>query len=59
MFEYIESPVIRREAFEGNARRTGLLNTQVGYQNTGGRIHRQKFRGKEKAKPGTSTRTSR
>jgi predicted TIM-barrel fold metal-dependent hydrolase len=47
VFEYIESPVIRREAFEGNHRRTGLLNTQVGYQNTGGRIHRQKFRGRE------------
>jgi uncharacterized protein len=48
VFEYIENPVIRREAFEGNHRRTGLLNTQVGYQNTGGRIHRQKFRGREK-----------
>jgi uncharacterized protein len=52
VFEYIESPVIRREAFEGNHRRTGLLNTQVGYQNTGGRIHRQKFRGREKIPPG-------
>ncbi len=52
VFQYIESPVIRREAFEGASRRTGLLNTQVGYQNTGGRIHRQKFRGKEKTKPG-------
>jgi len=52
VFEYIESPVIRREAFEGNSRRTGLLNSQVGYQNTGGRIHRQKFRGIEKVKPG-------
>ena len=52
VFEYIESPVIRSEAMEGAGRRTGILNTQVGYQNTGGRIHRQKFRGKEKAKPG-------
>jgi len=52
VFEYIENPVIRREAFEGNSRRTGLLNSQVGYQNTGGRIHRQKFRGIEKVKPG-------
>ena len=31
VFEYIESPVIRREAIEGDGRRTGLLNTQVGY----------------------------
>jgi hypothetical protein len=52
VFQYIESPVIRREAIEGASRRTGMLNSQVGYQNTGGRIHRQKFRGKEKAKPG-------
>src|SRR5215211_16427 len=52
VFDYIDSPVIRREAKEGKGRRTGFLNTQVGYQNTGGRIHRSKFRGKEKAKPG-------
>ena len=56
VFEYIESPVIRREAIEGAGRRTGFLNTQVGYQNTGGRIHRQKFRGKEKAQPGQAPR---
>ena len=52
MFDYIESPVIRSEAMEGAGRRTGILNTQVGYQNTGGRIHRARHRGKEKAKPG-------
>ena len=39
---------------EGAGRRTGILNSQVGYQNTGGRVHRQTFRGKEreKARPG-------
>ena len=39
---------------EGAGRRTGILNSQVGYQNTGGRIHRQRFRDKEreKARPG-------
>src|SRR5438105_2646528 len=52
VFDYIESPVIRSELKEGAGRRTGILNSQVGYQNTGGRIHRAKFRGKEKAKPG-------
>src|SRR4029078_11163192 len=52
VFQYIESPVIRSEAMEGAGRRTGILNSQVGYQNTGGRIHRQKCGGKEKAKPG-------
>src|SRR5499433_3664208 len=48
VFEYVESPVIRSELKEGAGRRTGILNSQVGYQNTGGRIHRAKFRGKEK-----------
>jgi predicted TIM-barrel fold metal-dependent hydrolase len=52
VFQYIESPVIRAEAMEGAGRRTGILNSQVGYQNTGGRIHRARHRGKEKAKPG-------
>src|ERR1043166_9303008 len=36
VFEYVESPVIRSELKEG----------------AGGRTHRAKFRGKEKAKPG-------
>src|SRR5438445_3079872 len=51
VFDYIESPVIRSELKAGAGRRTGILNSQVGYQNTGGRIHRSRFRGKEKAKP--------
>src|SRR6185312_574638 len=54
VFQYIQSPVIRAEAMAGAGRRTGFLNSQVGYQNTGGRVHRQKFRGaeREKARPG-------
>ena len=46
--------MIRSEAMQGAGRRTGILNSQVGYQNTGGRVHRQRFRDKEreKAKPG-------
>src|SRR6185312_8014166 len=54
VFQYIQSPVIRAEAMAGAGRRTGMLNSQVGYQNTGGRVHRQKFRDKEreKARPG-------
>src|SRR5258707_13504034 len=52
VFQYIESPVIRREALEGASRRTGMLKSQVRYQNTGDRIHHQKLPGKEKAKPG-------
>src|SRR4029079_13291494 len=54
VFQYIESPVIRSEAMQGAGRRTGILHSQVGYQNTGGRVHRQRFRDKEreKAKPG-------
>src|SRR4029078_12003175 len=54
VFQYIENPLIRSEATQGAGRRTGWLNSQVGYQNTGGRVHRQRFRDKEreKAKPG-------
>src|SRR5690348_7335822 len=54
VFQYIQSPVIRAEAMQGAGRRTGILNSQVGYQNTGGRVHRQRFRDKEreKARPG-------
>ena len=52
VFEYVESPVIRAELKEGAGRRTSVLNSQVGYQNTGGRIHRARHRGKEKARPG-------
>src|SRR6266705_1204085 len=54
VFQYIQSPVFRTEAMQGAGRRTGILNSQVGYQNTGGRVHRQRFRDKEreKARPG-------
>src|SRR5215211_7443984 len=48
VFEYIESPVLRREAIESRGRSTGLLNTQVGMQNLSGRITRQKGRRTEK-----------
>src|SRR5438309_4044814 len=49
VFEYVESPVIRDELKESAGRRgVGVLNSQVGYQNTGGRIHRAKHRGSEK-----------
>jgi uncharacterized protein len=48
VFEYIESPVLRREAIESGGRSTGLLNTQVGMQNLSGRITRQKGRRTEK-----------
>src|SRR5438270_12002115 len=47
VFDYIESPVIRSELKVGADRRTGLLNSQVGYQDTGGRIHLPHFRGDE------------
>ena len=57
VFDYIESPVIRSEAHgQARGRRSGILNSQVGYQNTGGRIHRANLRGKEKAKPGKHSR---
>src|SRR3954454_23863831 len=49
VFEYVESPVVRDELKESASRRgVGVLNSQVGYQNTGGRIHRAKHRGREK-----------
>src|ERR1700741_680865 len=42
VFKYIESPVIRRTALEsmGRGGRSSLLNSQVGYQDIGGRITR-------------------
>ncbi len=52
VFQFIESPVLRREAMESGGRSTGLLNTQVGMQNIGGRITRAKGRRIEKVKPG-------
>jgi uncharacterized protein len=42
VFEYIESPVFRREAIEAQGRTTGFLNTQVGGQALAGRIVRNK-----------------
>jgi predicted TIM-barrel fold metal-dependent hydrolase len=51
VFEYIESPVFRREAIESGGRSTGFLNTQVGMQNLAGRITRQKGRRIEKPRP--------
>src|SRR5712691_4927438 len=46
VFQYIESPVIRRNMIESVKRpgRTGVLNYQVGYQDTGGRITRAERR---------------
>jgi len=54
VFKYIESPVIRRAALESAERpgRSGLLNGQVGYQDIGGRITRQRGRAREKTEPG-------
>jgi uncharacterized protein len=50
VFDYIDSPVIRRAAFDSLERpgRSTLMNSQVGYQDTGGRITRQKLRKLEK-----------
>jgi uncharacterized protein len=46
VFEYIESPVIRRDALLHIDRggRASMLNSQVGYQDTGGRITRARAR---------------
>jgi len=54
VFEYIENPVIRRAAVESAERpgRSGLMNSQVGYQDIGGRITRHRLRKLEKAPPG-------
>ena len=52
VFEYIDSPVMRREAIESGGRTTGFLNSQVGGQNIGGRITRAKGRRIEKVAPG-------
>ncbi|HMN52307.1 MAG TPA: hypothetical protein PKB01_09650 [Xanthobacteraceae bacterium] len=48
VFEYIESPVMRREALNGGGVANGFLNTQVGAQNLSGRITRHKGRKIEK-----------
>jgi predicted TIM-barrel fold metal-dependent hydrolase len=46
VFQYIESPVIRRAALESTVRtgRSSMLNNQVGYQDIGGRITRHDLR---------------
>ena len=43
VFQYIDSPVIRREALIHTERggRASMMNNQVGYQDTGGRITRR------------------
>src|SRR5271167_819789 len=50
VFEYIESPVIRRDAIDASRRpgRSGMLNSQVGNQGIGGRITRHNLRGLQK-----------
>src|SRR5947208_3712380 len=50
VFSYIESPVIRREALLHIERggRASMMNSQVGYQDTGGRITRAHLRRYEK-----------
>ncbi|MFL6970781.1 MAG: amidohydrolase family protein, partial [Xanthobacteraceae bacterium] len=50
VFEYIDSPVIRRSALDSMARagRSAMLNTQVGYQDLDGRITRAQLRKLEK-----------
>jgi predicted TIM-barrel fold metal-dependent hydrolase len=53
VFQYIESPVIRRAALEGLGRggRSNIFNSQVGYQDIGGRITRHWLRKQEKTPP--------
>ena len=50
VFQYIESPVIRRNALEGIKRggRSSMMNSEVGYQDTGGRMTRHWLRKHEK-----------
>src|ERR1700675_603826 len=53
VFQYIDSPVIRREALIHTERggRASMMNNQVGYQDTGGRITRAHLRRVEKNPP--------
>src|ERR1700726_5275811 len=53
VFQYIDSPVIRREALAHMERggRSSMMNTQVGYQDGGGRITRAGLRRLEKTPP--------
>src|ERR1700739_4727549 len=50
IFQYIESPVIRRDAIDSARRpgRSGMLNSQVGNQGIGGRITRHNLRSLQK-----------
>jgi uncharacterized protein len=50
VFQYIESPVIRRDAIDSARRpgRSGMLNSQVGNQGIGGRITRHNLRALQK-----------
>src|SRR4051812_39107972 len=50
VFEYIDSPVIRQAALQSMKRggRSSMLNSMVGYQDTGGRITRSWLRKHEK-----------
>ena len=61
VFSYIDNPVIRRAAMELTKRggRSSMMNTQVGYQDIGGRITRHELRKYEKIAEPTSTATSR
>lgn len=49
VFQYIEDPVIRRNAIEGLKRggRSSMMGGEVGYQDMGGRMTRHWLRGKE------------
>ena len=53
VFQYIDSPVIRREALAHMERggRASMMNSQVGYQDGGGRITRAGLRRFEKTPP--------
>ncbi|HXQ53182.1 MAG TPA: amidohydrolase family protein [Stellaceae bacterium] len=55
VFKYIESPVIRDMAMQQGARtgRSAMLNSQVGYQDTGGRVTRHWLRRREETPPDT------
>jgi uncharacterized protein len=55
VFEYIDSPVIRRAAMDSMSRggRSAMLNSQVGYQDLDGRITRSAMRKLERTPPDT------
>src|SRR5260370_34112804 len=53
VFQYIDSPVIRRDALVHMERggRSSMMNSQVGYQDSGGRITRASLRRREETAP--------